>query len=97
MIAGHIGRAAITGIVVGITVDPIAGAAAALLTVAIPRPEWAGMVILASGAGLVVVEVFLDHPAHGIAWPMHFAVLHVPVTATIVAVCTRLAIASPDE
>ena len=82
---------------VGITVDPLAGVLAALAVFAIPRVEWLGLGVVAAGAGLVVVEVILDHPAHGISWPGHFEVLHVPVTAAVLMVGVWLSSAQPDD
>lgn len=90
-------RAAITGGVVAVTVDPLAGAIAAVGVAVLPRPEWVALVGIAGGFGLVLIEVLLDRPEHGIGWPAHFAVLHVPMTALVVAVCTWLVTAPTDE
>lgn len=90
-------RAFVTGAIVGVTVDPLAGVVAALIVFIIPRVEWLGLAIVVGGMGLVVLEVALDSPAHSIAWPGHFEILHVPVTAAIVMVAAWLASEPPDH
>jgi hypothetical protein len=90
-------RAAVTGGVVALTVDPLAGLITAVTVAVLPRPEWFASVGIAGGLGLVLAEVLLDRPAHGIGWPAHFAVLHVPVTALVVGCCVWLVTAPPDE
>lgn len=90
-------RSLITGAVVGVTIDPFAGVAAAVAVLIIPRVEWLGLGIVTAGAGLVVVEVILDRPDHGIAWPSHFGVLHVPVAAAVLMVGVWLVSARPDD
>ncbi|MEY2975551.1 MAG: hypothetical protein RIR49_1971 [Actinomycetota bacterium] len=90
-------RAALTGGVVAVTVDPLAGVVTAVAVAVVPRPEWAALAGIAGGLGLVAVEVLLDRPAHGIGWPAHFGALHVPVTALVVACCVWLMTAPADE
>lgn len=90
-------RAVAAGAMVALTVDPLAGVAVTIAAFAVPRGEWLALTVIAGGAGLVVIEVLIDHPAHGIAWPQHFGVLHLPVTAAMVGLATWLAIAPIDD
>jgi hypothetical protein len=83
--------------VVALTVDPLAGVAVMIAAFAVPRGEWLALAVIAGGAGIVVLEVLIDHPAHGIAWPQHFGVLHVPMTAALVGVAAWLAVAPVDD
>ena len=90
-------RAVIVGGGVAVTVDPVAGVLAAIVVAVVPRPEWVMLGGVAGALGLVVVEVVLDGPEHGIAWPAHFGVLHVPVTALVVGLCTWLVSEPADD
>ena len=93
----RLARAALTGGIVAVTVDPLAGAVAAVVVAVVPRPEWVALAGITGGFGLVIAEVVIDRPAHGIGWPAHFAVLHVPVTALIVGLCAWLVTAPADD
>ncbi len=90
-------RALITGVIVAATVVPIAGAVAAALVLLVPRVEWLGLSVVAGGMAAVVAEVAMDSPQHGIAWPGHFEILHVPIATAIVMVGAWLATEPVDH
>lgn len=96
-LARRLVRAALVGAVVAVAVAPVAGAIAAVGVAIVPRPEWVMLAGIAGALGLVVVEVVLDRPAHGIGWPAHFGALHVPVTGLVVAICAWLVSDPADE
>jgi len=69
-------------------VDPMYGAIVGILAIVIPRFERVGLVAVGMIMAVTSVEVVLDRPLHGIAWPNHFELLHAPMFASLVAVCT---------
>jgi len=80
-------RAVIVGAAVAGLVDPVAGGVCAAVAVLLPMVTRWAMLVVAAGAAAIVVEVARDAPELSAAWPGHFGILHVPMTAAVVAAC----------